>query len=134
MNQPLSIIIKHWDNIAPVLSPPYNETDYQQKIVWLEELMDVMGDDDNHPLVGLADNLATLIEAYETKHYPIPDAPPADILRYLMEAQDLKQNDLPELGSQGVVSEILNGKRQLNLRQIKVLSERFGVSPETFIS
>ena len=46
-----------------------------------------------------------------------------------MEEHDLTQSDLPEVGSQGVVSEILGGKRALNVRQIRALSERFGVSP-----
>jgi HTH-type transcriptional regulator/antitoxin HigA len=96
--------MEHWNIFAPVLSPSHNETDYQQKIVWLEELMDIVQDDETHPLMSLIDNLATLIEAYEAEHYPIPKAPPADVLRYLMEAQNLKQTDLPELGSQGVVS------------------------------
>jgi HTH-type transcriptional regulator / antitoxin HigA len=50
-----------------------------------------------------------------------------------MEEHDLKQSDLKELGSQGIVSEILSGQRRLNVRQIKALSKRFNVSPATFI-
>jgi HTH-type transcriptional regulator/antitoxin HigA len=46
---------------------------------------------------------------------------------------DLKQSDLPEVGSQGVVSEILSGKRDLNVRQMRALAKRFGVSPAVFI-
>jgi len=45
----------------------------------------------------------------------------------------IKEADLPEIGSQGVISEILSGKRQLNLRQVKLLSERFKVSPAVFV-
>jgi HTH-type transcriptional regulator/antitoxin HigA len=45
----------------------------------------------------------------------------------------LKQSDLPEIGSRGVLSEILSGKRQLNIRQLKLLSQRFKVSPAVFI-
>jgi len=44
-----------------------------------------------------------------------------------------RQSDLPEIGSQGVVSEILAGKPELNIRQVRALSERFGVSAATFI-
>jgi HTH-type transcriptional regulator / antitoxin HigA len=54
-------------------------------------------------------------------------------LKFLMEQHSLRQSDLPEIGSQGVVSEILTGKRELNIRQIRALSERFGVSPVTFV-
>jgi HTH-type transcriptional regulator / antitoxin HigA len=50
-----------------------------------------------------------------------------------MEEHGLKQADLPEIGSQGVLSEILSGKRQLNARQIKLLSKRFKVSTAVFI-
>jgi HTH-type transcriptional regulator/antitoxin HigA len=50
-----------------------------------------------------------------------------------MEKHGLKQSDLTEIGSQGVVSEILSGKRQLNVRQVKMLSNRFKVSPAVFI-
>jgi HTH-type transcriptional regulator/antitoxin HigA len=50
-----------------------------------------------------------------------------------MEEHDLRQSDLPEIGSQGVVSEILSGKRELNVRQIKELAQRFQVSPAVFI-
>jgi HTH-type transcriptional regulator/antitoxin HigA len=71
---------------------------------------------------------------YEETHYPIPAAPPQDVLAYLMAEHQLKQSDLPEIGSQGVVSEILRGKRQLNVRQIQALSQRFKVSAEVFFS
>ena len=50
-----------------------------------------------------------------------------------MDEQGLNQSDLPEVGSQGVVSEILRGRRQINVRQVRALSERFGVSPAVFI-
>ncbi len=74
-----------------------------------------------------------LIEKYENQHYPEPVLNPTDYLKYLMEEHNLKQSDLTEIGSQGVVSEILNGKRELNIRQIKSLSKRFGVFSSVFI-
>ncbi|GHU14453.1 hypothetical protein AGMMS50225_26310 [Betaproteobacteria bacterium] len=56
-----------------------------------------------------------------------------DIVGGLVADYETMQHPLPEVGSQGVVSEILTGKRELNVRQIQALSERFGVSPATFI-
>ena len=50
-----------------------------------------------------------------------------------MESHKLNQSNLHEIGSQGVVSEILNGMRELNLRQIKMLAKFFKVTPATFI-
>jgi HTH-type transcriptional regulator/antitoxin HigA len=46
---------------------------------------------------------------------------------------ELCQSDLPEIGSQGVVSEILNGKRELNVQQIREMARRFHVPPAVFI-
>jgi HTH-type transcriptional regulator/antitoxin HigA len=74
-----------------------------------------------------------LIEDYEDEHIPEPEGDPISVLKYFMEEYELKQKDLPELGSQGIVSEILNGKRELNLRQVKALSERFKVPVSVFI-
>lgn len=74
-----------------------------------------------------------LIETYEEEHVDIPNADPIEVLKYLMKEHNLTQKDLKILGSQGVVSEILNRKRQLNNRQIKELSKRFKVSPAVFI-
>lgn len=51
---------------------------------------------------------------------------------HLMEEHGLTQSDLPEIGSQGVVSELLRAKRELNVRQIRALSQRFSVSPAVF--
>jgi HTH-type transcriptional regulator / antitoxin HigA len=56
-----------------------------------------------------------------------------EALRYLMREHGLNQGDLPEVGTQSVISEILSGKRQINLRQVRLLSERFGVPVDVFI-
>jgi HTH-type transcriptional regulator/antitoxin HigA len=50
-----------------------------------------------------------------------------------MAEHELRQSDFPEIGSQGVVSEILSNKRELNTRQIRKLAKRFGVSPAVFV-
>jgi len=61
-------------------------------------------------------------------------AEPAEVLKFLMEQHGLKQSDLrKEIGTQGVVSEILSGNRQINARQAKALAKRFGVSPAVFL-
>jgi HTH-type transcriptional regulator/antitoxin HigA len=77
--------------------------------------------------------LLTLIEAYEEEHHSIPDAPPVEILRALMDANDLRQKDLvPIFGSESIVSEVLHRKRALNKTHIEKLSKRFRVSPAVF--
>ena len=80
-----------------------------------------------------AEVLLTLIEAYEEQHYSIPDASPLQVLRALMEANDLRQKDLvPIFGSESIVSEVLHKKRALNKGHIEKLSKRFNVSPAVF--
>jgi len=80
-----------------------------------------------------AELLVTLIEAYEEEHFDIADAAPVGVLRALMEANHLRQKDLaPVFGSESIVSEVLNRKRELNRTQIEKLSRRFGVSPAVF--
>ncbi len=79
--------------------------------------------------------LITLIEAYEEEHDSIPDASPVEILRTLMDANNLRQRDLvPIFGSESIVSEVLHRKRDLNRAHIEKLSKRFHVSPAVFFS
>lgn len=122
----------HWANIAPLLTIR-NEREYNAAVKRLNELLDEIGDNEKHPLYGLLDTLGTLIQIYEEEHYPIPDTTGVDVLRFLMEEHSLNQSDLSEIGSQGVVSEILNGKRELNVRQIRFLAEKFKVSSAVFL-
>jgi HTH-type transcriptional regulator / antitoxin HigA len=110
-----------------------NEREYDLAVERLNRLLDEVGTDEQHPLYTLLDTLGTLIHAYEEEHHPIPECSGADVLRLLMEEHALTQSDLPEIGSQGVVSEILRGKRELNVRQIRALATRFHVSPAVFI-
>jgi HTH-type transcriptional regulator/antitoxin HigA len=115
------------------LGPLHTKTEYDQAVAVLDDILDEIGQQETHPLADLAETLALSIEAYEDIHSPIPEASAPTILRSLMEEHDLAQSDLPEIGSQGVVSEILAGKRDLNVRQISQLAERFGVSPAVFM-
>jgi HTH-type transcriptional regulator / antitoxin HigA len=124
---------RQWKAIAPYLTIS-NEQEYDAAVARLNALLDEVGDDESDPLYGLLDTLGILIETYDNKHYPLPDCNGIDALIYLIEEHSLSQSDLPEIGSQGVVSEILNGKRKLNVRQIQALAERFKVSPATFLT
>ena len=77
--------------------------------------------------------LTLLIERYEAERYPVPDADPIDVLRFLLEQNGLSQRDIAaELGSESTVSLVLSGKRRLNRNHIARLSQRFHVSPAVF--
>ena len=125
------LLKEQWKAIAPYLTIS-NEQEYDAAVERLNILLDEVEDDESHPLYGLLDTLGILVEAYDNDHYPLPDCQGLDALTYLMEEHSLSQSDLPEIGSQGVVSEILNGKRKLNVRQIEALAAKFQVSPATF--
>ncbi len=77
---------------------------------------------------------AILIEDYEEQNHPIPEATPHEVLLHLMEVKEIRQVDLTGiLGSKGVVSEIVNGKRSISKAQAKALGEFFKVSSSLFI-
>ncbi len=122
---------RQWKAIAPYLTIT-NEQEYDEAVERLNFLLEQVGDDESHPLYSLLDTLGILIESYDNEHFPLPNCRGIDALIYLMEEHSLSQSDLPEIGSQGVVSEILNDKRKLNVRQIQMLAERFHVSPAIF--
>lgn len=120
-----------WATISPLLVI-HNERDYDCAIERLHRLLDEVGTNERHPLYELLDTLATVIHAYEEEHYPELPVSGIEVLQYLMEEHGLTQSDLPEIGSQGVVSELLRTRRELNVRQIRALAQRFGVSPAVF--
>jgi HTH-type transcriptional regulator / antitoxin HigA len=83
---------------------------------------------------ALLDLLVTLIEKFEEEHYPIPESSPLAMLLHLMEARDYKQEDLiGVIGSRGVTSEVVNGKRSISKAQAKALAEFFKVDAGLFI-
>jgi HTH-type transcriptional regulator/antitoxin HigA len=100
----------------------------------MNKLVDEIGDRETHPLMGLLDIVTLFVRDYEERTVEIPDAEPAAVLRFLMEHRGLRQADVAEIfGSQSNVSEVLNGKREINARQARALADRFGVSPASFI-
>jgi HTH-type transcriptional regulator / antitoxin HigA len=78
--------------------------------------------------------VVVLIEDYETEHYPMGDVAPHELLQHLMESNHTRQADLVGIiGSRGVVSEVVNGKRAISKAQAKALGEFFNISPGLFI-
>ena len=110
-----------------------NETDYDRAVSVCSHLLDAGAADEHSPLADLTNALGVFIAEYEDVHHPAVAVSPAATLRFLMEQHGLSQSDLPEVGSQGVVSEILRGKRDLNIRQIKELARVFQVPAALFI-
>lgn len=114
------------------IKPIRNEDDYQAALVEIEALFDSAP---GTPGGDRLDVLVTLVEAYENKHYPIPDPDdPVEVLEYYMESRGLNRTDLiAYLGSKERVSEVLNRKRGLSLEMIRKLHEGLGIPSDLLI-
>lgn len=122
-----------WPAMKGFVSLPHTQKQYEKMVSFLDELIDEIGNNEKHVLASLMETIGTLIEAYEHQNLITPSKDSISILKSLMAEHNLKQKDMTEIGSQGVVSEILNGRRKLNLRQIAAVSKRFHVSVDVFI-
>jgi HTH-type transcriptional regulator/antitoxin HigA len=130
----VSDVLAPWqvvDSVLGLSKPIADEAQYNALLAFVEECFERFGADEHHPVFALVDVVADRIREYEHRVHPWPDSStPATVLASLMEEHGLKQSDLPEIGAQSVVSAVLAGKRQLNLRQVKALARRFSVPLE----
>jgi len=137
MNAPVDMkqLLPAWQHFCSVtdIGPIRDETHYAWMTAVLDRLLTETGSNEQHAAIPLVHLVGDWIRDYETCTHPMPDATGVEVLKFLMDQHGLKQRDLPEIGSQGMVSEILAGKRRLNLRHIRALSQRFSVTPATFL-
>lgn len=122
----------HWQAISPLLTIR-NDEDYEQAIKRLNNLIDQIGTNEQHPLYNLLDTLGKLIEVYEEENYSIPNCSGSDVLAYLMEEHELNLSDLPEIGTPEIIEAILNKEQALTLTHIQQLSKRFHIQPQVFL-
>jgi HTH-type transcriptional regulator/antitoxin HigA len=81
------------------------------------------------------DALVLLIEEYENRHFPIERASPVDVVKAVMEANNYTRADLTAVvGSKSRAADLLNGKREINLDQIRKLSKAWGIPPAALIA
>ena len=132
MNVLTQEIQTHWMVIRPLFAI-HNEHDYDVAIERLNDLLDEVGTNEQHPLYELLDALGAVIYAYEEQHEPIPECTGRDMLQFFLDEHELVASALLELGSERTVQEIIHGKQELTVPQIRVLAERFHVSPAVFI-
>ena len=110
LDQELADTIKVWPVVSKVLSTFETEQQYNKAVGWLDELIDEASENESPLIESLMDTLGTLIKDYEDSNIPEPETDPVDCLKFLMEDHNLKPSDLPEVGSQKVVLDLLNGK------------------------
>ncbi len=116
-----------------IISPKTDEQ-CEDMIELLNDLLDEIGDNEHHPWYPLIETLGTLIEDYESQTIPEPNTTPAGILRFLMDENNLATKDLQELGTHQVISELLKGMKEFDVKQIKYLCTRFHLKPDLFLT
>lgn len=131
----LKILQARWvafDKVAHLRSIRSN-AEYDRVVALMNGLIDVVGDDGNHPLAGLLDLVGDLVGEYDAKHFAIKASEPREVLRYLIEQDNLKQTELEDVVPQGNLSAILAGKRQISRELAKKLAKRFNVNVSVFV-
>jgi len=117
--------------MATELKPIRTEADYEAALSEVERLWGAKsGTSEGDRL----DVLATLIDVYESKHYPMDPPDPIEAIRFRMEQQGLTRKELePLIGARGRVAEVLNRKRSLSIEMIRRLHDHLGISADVLI-
>ncbi len=127
-------ISKSWYEIAPLLLPISSEEECERRQEQLRKLIHLNADKKDAQISYLIQCMALTIEDYEKQEFPLEKPTAIELLKYLMEEHGLNECDLPEIGDQNLVSDLLAGKQELNLTMIKSLALRFKVSAKTFLA
>lgn len=113
------------------LKPIRSKSDYENSLAEVERLW---GAKSGTPEGDRLDVLATLIDAYEAKHYPMDPPDPIEAIKFRMEQQGLTRKDLePMIGTRTRVAEVLNRKRGLSINMIRRLHSQLGISADVLI-
>ena len=116
---------------ANEIKPIRTKRDYEAALKEIERLW---GAKAGTPKGDRLDVLATLIEIYETEHYPMDPPDPIEAIKFRMEQQGLTRKDLEEIiGTRTRIAEVLNRKRGLSITMIRRLHERLGISADVLI-
>lgn len=118
--------------LAPVAAI-HTEQQYEHALETLHTLLDIVGEDENHPLYEVLDTLGALVQTYEAESYPAPEVEGVEVLKFLMDEHRLNPAALPEIGREDEVLAVLGGQRALTVAEIRALARRFQVSPASFI-
>jgi HTH-type transcriptional regulator / antitoxin HigA len=117
--------------MATELKPIRTKADYKAALAEVERLW---GARSGTPKGDRLDILATLIDAYETRHYPMDPPDPIEAIEFRMEQQGLARKDLePMIGTRARVAEVMSRRRNLSIDMIRRLHKQLGISAEILI-
>jgi HTH-type transcriptional regulator / antitoxin HigA len=116
------------------LRPLRSEKELDRAIAMIDSLLDRGGlapDEEDY-----LDVLSDLVEKYEDEHHPMPPVSGAEMLRYLIEIREVNQTKVAKATgiAESTLSEILTGKRALNVKHIPALARYFRVNPGVLVS
>ena len=123
-----------WSAIAPLLTPVLSEEECDRREEQIRKLIKLNEDKKDAQISYLIECMALTISDYEKQEFSWEKPTAIEVLKYLMEEHGLNEGDLPEIGDQNLVSDLLTGKKELNVTMIKRLALRFGISPKTFLA
>jgi HTH-type transcriptional regulator/antitoxin HigA len=113
------------------IKPIRTDADHAAALRRIDSIMDALP---GTPEGDELDVLATLVQAYEDRRFPIDDPDPLAAIEFRMDQLGLTRKDLePLLGSRGRVSEVLNGRRALSLQMIRRLNRELGIPLESLV-
>jgi HTH-type transcriptional regulator / antitoxin HigA len=113
------------------IRPIRTDKDHAAALRRIESLMDA---EPGTAAMDELDVLATLVEAYEDRHFPMDEPDPVEAIRFRMEQMGLTRRDLERfIGPRGRVSEVLNRQRPLSLRMIRTLHRELKIPLESLI-
>ena len=128
---------EHLSRTLPIrpIRPIRTEADLQQAFVRLHDIFQAAEGTAKGDERDERDVWVTLIEAFESDHYPFGPADPVEAIKFRLDQEGLTPRDLePYIGPSGRVSEVLNRKRPLSLRMIRRLHEGLKIPYESLLA
>lgn len=122
----------HWPPIAPLFALR-NEGDYDAAVARLNNLLDEIGINQQHPLYSLLDTLGTLIHTYEVEHHMIEPVSGPDVLSHLMDEHTLSATDLSDIAPPDAIERFLSRQAELSVAQIRAIAHKFRISPAALL-
>ncbi len=116
-----------------MLKPIKNDGQYEDALARVYSLMQKNIKPDSRESDDL-EILSILIKEYENEHYPVPKPNPLEAIKFRLDQMNMSEAELSEiLGYRSRKSEILSGKRKLNLSMIRKIVERLHIPAEVLI-
>jgi HTH-type transcriptional regulator/antitoxin HigA len=126
---------EHWHAFVQKLPvrPIRSDADHEHMVALMNQLLDVVGDDEAHPLASVLALVGDQVEGYDTDHFAIPTSEPTEVLRFLLDQNGMKHSDLSDVVAQPNLSAILNGHRAISRDLAEALAQRFKVAVDVFL-